>query len=102
MINWKTRIKSLGFWIGLAGVVVSPVLAYTGASLEDFTTWKSVGDAIYQALSNPYLFFSVVFAILGFLGVANDPNSKGLSDTARAMQYTEPVDNAKQSSEVKE
>ena len=90
MINWKVRMKNPTFWIGLAGVVVSPVLAYTGASLVDFTTWKSVGEAILETIKNPYLVGSIVFEALGFLGVTNDPTTAGLKDSAQALSYEKP------------
>lgn len=90
MINWKVRVKNPTFWIGLAGVVVSPVLAYTGASLADFTTWESVGEAIVETVKNPYLVGSIVFAVLGFLGVTNDPTTAGLKDSTQALGYKKP------------
>lgn len=89
-INWKTRIKHPAFWIGLAGVIVSPVLAYNGATLSDYTTWNSVGTAIVETVKNPYLIGSVVFAVLGFLGVTTDPTTKGISDSETALTYEEP------------
>lgn len=96
MLNIKTRIKNPVFWVGLFGVIASPVLAYTGADLSDFTTWDSVGTVIVETVKNPYLVGSIVCAVLGFLGVVNDPNSRGLADTARALTYEEPVANVKE------
>lgn len=90
MINWKVRVKNPAFWVGLAGVVVSPVLAYNGASLSDFTTWGSVGEAIVETVENPYLIGSILCAVLGFLGVSIDPTTSGLSDSKEAMQYNKP------------
>lgn len=90
MINWKVRVKNPTFWIGLAGVVVSPVLAYSGANLSDFTTWDSVGEAVVSTIKNPYLVGSIVFAVLGFLGVSADPTTSGISDSNEAMQYNKP------------
>lgn len=89
-INWNVRLKNPAFWLGLAGVAVSPVLAYTGASLADFTTWQSVGQAVVETLKNPYLVGSILFAVLGFLGVTTDPTTKGMADSERALTYTEP------------
>ena len=43
-INWKVRAKSPQFWIGMIGVVLSPVLAYLGIGFEDLTTWDSVAN----------------------------------------------------------
>ena len=89
-INWKTRIQHPAFWIGLAGVAVSPILAYNGATLADYTTWNSVGAAIVDTVKNPYLIGSVIFAVLGFLGVTTDPTTKGITDSETALTYDKP------------
>lgn len=96
MINLKTRIKNPVFWLGLAGTIASPILAYNGAVAADITTWGGLGDIIVSTLKNPYLLGSVVFAVLGFLGVVADPNTKGLSDSERALGYEEPAPNVKE------
>lgn len=90
MINWKTRIKHPVFWIGLLSVIASPVLAYNGATYADFTTWQSVADIIIGTVKNPYLVMSIVFAVLGFLGVTTDPNTAGIKDSSQALTYTGP------------
>lgn len=89
-INWKTRVKHPAFWVGLAGVVVSPILAYNGATLADYTTWEGVGATLVETIKNPYLVGSVIFAILGFLGVTTDPTTKGIPDSGTAMTYEKP------------
>ena len=33
-INWKVRVKSPQFWIGLVGVIASPILAYLGLGFD--------------------------------------------------------------------
>lgn len=90
MINWKTRIKHPAFWIGLLSVITSPVLAYYGAAYTDFTTWGSVIEIIVNTVKNPYLVGSIIFAVFGFFGVAVDPTTVGIKDSAQAMTYTEP------------
>lgn len=89
-INWKVRAKSPQFWIGLLGVIASPVLAYYGLSYADMTTWESVGSVIAQFLSNPFLLGTVAVAVLSFIGVLADPTTKGLGDSAQAMEYKNP------------
>lgn len=89
-INWKVRIKSPQFWVGLAGVVLSPVLAYLGLGFEDLTTWNSIGEVFTQFFSNPYLIGTVVMAVLSFIGVLTDPTTKGLKDSEQALTYKEP------------
>lgn len=89
-INWKVRVKSPQFWIGLIGVIASPVLAYLGIGAEDLTTWQSVGDVFAQFFTNPYLIGTVVMAALSFIGVLTDPTTKGVGDSEQALAYTVP------------
>ena len=89
-INWKTRVKHPAFWIGMAGVVLSPILAYNGMDYSSLTSWQSVGDLAIGFIKNPYLIGSTVMAVLGALGVAADPNTAGLGDSNLAMSYERP------------
>ena len=90
MINWKVRMQSPSWWLGMAGIVASPVLAYLGLAYSDLTTWLSVGSVFVQFVSNPYLIGTVIVAVLGAIGVTADPTTKGFGDSARAMTYTKP------------
>lgn len=89
-LNLKVRVKNPTFWIGLASVIASPILAYNGAQLSDFTTWGSVGHVIVETVKNPYLVGSIVSAVLGFIGVTVDPTTKGISDSETALTYDKP------------
>ncbi|MEA5002413.1 MAG: phage holin [Christensenella sp.] len=89
-INWKVRVKSPQFWIGILGVIASPVLAYYGLSYADMTTWESIGNILGQFFTNPFLIGTVVMAVLSFIGVLSDPTTKGLSDSEQAMEYKKP------------
>lgn len=89
-INWKVRIKNPWFWIGLAGVIFSPVLASMGIDAADLNSWESVLDMLKNFISNPYLIGSAVMAVLSFLGIAADPTTAGLSDSKRALTYKRP------------
>ena len=89
-INWKVRIKSPQFWIGILGVIASPVLAYYGLSYADMTTWESIGSVLAQFFTNPFLIGTVVMAVLSFIGVLTDPTTKGIKDSEQAMGYEEP------------
>lgn len=75
-INWKVRVKSPQFWIGLVGVIASPILAYLGLGFEDLTTWSSIGEVFAAFFSNPYLIGTVVMAVLSFIGVLTDRRPK--------------------------
>ena len=89
-INWKVRIKSPQFWIGILGVIASPVLAYYGLSYADMTTWESIGNVLAQFFTNPFLIGTVVMAVLSFIGVLTDPTTKGIKDSEQAMEYEKP------------
>lgn len=82
-IDWKERIKNPVFWIGLVGVIMSPILAYNGMSYEDLTTWAGLGELMYSFITNPFLVGSVVLAVAGLFGVAVDPSTPGLSDPSK-------------------
>lgn len=89
-INWKVRVKSPQFWVGLIGVIASPVLAYLGLGFEDLTSWKSVGEVFAAFFSNPYLIGTVIMAVLSFVGVLTDPTTKGVGDSQQALEYEKP------------
>lgn len=86
-INWKVRIKNPVFWTQVAVAIVAPILAGLGLQWEDMTTWAAFGDALVKAVMNPVI---VVSVIVSLWGIINDPTTKGLSDSAQAMTYTEP------------
>lgn len=81
-MNWKVRIKNKAFWLAVipaVALVAQAVAAVFGYTI-DLTTM--VGKL--QAVAN------AVFALLVILGIAVDPTTAGLGDSARAMQYEEP------------
>lgn len=88
-VNWKLRFKNPFFWMGLVGVILSPVLAAKGMTAEDLTTWDSVANALLAIVTNPHLLGSTLMGVLSFIGVTNDPTRKGLNDSENAMSYTE-------------
>ena len=90
MINWKVRTQSPQFWIGIVGVVASPILAYLGMSYTDITTWSTLGNIIVQFVTNPYLIGTVIVAVMSFLGVVTDPTTAGVGDSELAMTYDTP------------
>ena len=90
MINWKVRVKSVQFWIGLIGVIMSPILAYLNLSYSDLTTWESISDLFTAFFTNPFLIGTVAMAVLSFIGVITDPTTKGIEDSEQAMSYDKP------------
>lgn len=87
-INWKVRLQSPQFWIGLIGVIMSPILSYLGLTGSDLTSWGSVWDVIMSFVSNPYLISTVLMSVLAFVGIITDPTTKGIRDSEDALNYT--------------
>ena len=90
-INWKVRAKSPQFWLGVAGAIAAPVMAYMGVSAADFTTWKSIADAVASFVQNPYLIGVAVASVASVLGTLADPTTQGLGDSERALGYEKPA-----------
>ena len=93
-INWKVRAKSVQFWLGMFGVVMSPILAYFGLTYEDLTSWEMVGSVFMRFIQNPFLIGTVVVAVLGAIGVITDPTTSGLGDSANALNRIMPAPNS--------
>ncbi|MFU2205236.1 phage holin [Streptococcus pluranimalium] len=81
-INWKLRLKNKNFWLAAipaALLVIQAFAAIFGYTLE-------VDDFGAKLL----VFVNSVFAFATILGIVNDPTTTGVSDSSRAMSYTEP------------
>lgn len=87
MINWKVRIKNPIFWVQIAVAIVLPILAYLGLSWEDMTSWTALGGIFLEAVKNPVILASVIVSVWN---AVNDPTTKGLADSVRAMTYEKP------------
>ena len=85
-LNWKVRFKN-SVWLGsFLSLIVGFI--YNMLKLCDVTpviTQNLVMDIISQVLM-----------FLGLIGVVQDPTTAGLSDSNRAMTYTEPWDDNKE------
>ena len=81
-INWKVRILNKAFWLTLVpalALLLQTFLAVFGVKLE-------LGETIDKLL----VFINALFVVLVIVGVVNDPTTAGLSDSERALTYTEP------------
>ncbi len=79
-INWKIRLRSGPFWVGLISLVLTFI--YTVLSTFDVIPQidqKQIMDMIVMLLQ-----------IFSFVGVVTDPTTKGLSDSEQAMTYQKP------------
>ena len=86
-INWKVRFKNPLFYVQIVLSVLTPILAYSGLTATDLTTWAALGDVLGQALSNPYVLSLVVVSVYNALV---DPTTVGFGDSARALTYDTP------------
>ena len=86
-INLTVRFKNPQFWINLAVSVFGIILAYFGLNWQEMTTWGSIGHILIDSVKNPVVVFAVLACVWNAL---NDPTTKGLSDSAKALTYTEP------------
>lgn len=87
-INLKVRFRNPVFIIQIILAVLTPILAYAGLTAQDLTTWKTLGDLIIGAISNPYVLSLVALSVWNAL---NDPTTEGiLKDSDTAMTYEVP------------
>lgn len=81
-INWKVRLRNKTFWLSLIPAVlllVQVIAAVFGYTLD-------LGDLGNKLLA----VVNALFAVLSILGVVTDPTTKGVSDSAQAMNYDVP------------
>ena len=83
-INWQVRIRNKAFWLAIIPAVlllIQAVAAVFGYTL-DFTELNTKLLAVVEA----------AFVVLVILGIVNDPTTKGIADSKRALGYEEPHD----------
>lgn len=82
MVNWKVRFKNKTFWLSF----IPAVLLLVQVAAELFGVQLELGWLSDQLLK----VVNALFAVLMLLGVVNDPTTRGITDSARAMTYQEP------------
>ena len=83
MINWTVRIKNKNFWLAVIPAVlllIQAVAAVFGYTLD----LGEIGNKLIAVVN-------AVFGVLAILGIVNDPTTKGLSDSQRALRYHTPT-----------
>lgn len=93
MINLKVRFKNPVFIAQIVLSILLPILAYRSMSLQDVTTWATLGDLLIGALKNPYLLGTVAVSVFNAL---TDPTTEGISDSDLAMTYDKPKEKEKE------
>lgn len=92
IINLKVRLKNKSFWVSM----IPAVLLLIQVVLAPFGV-----DVTFGALSEQLLaIVNAVFVLLTILGVVNDPTIEGFHDSEKAMEYTSPCVNCKDSKKV--
>lgn len=87
MINLKVRFKNPVFIAQLVLAILTPILAYAGLTTQDLTTWRALGDLLVGAISNPYVLGLVIVSVWN---AVNDPTTKGVKDSDKALTYDKP------------
>ena len=88
-INWKVRLRNPVFWAQVAAAAVLPILAQLGLSWEDMDTWAALWEALTAAVKSPVILTAVAVSVWN---AVNDPTTRGLSDSPRALGYERPAD----------
>ncbi|MFD2444230.1 phage holin [Bacillus sp. CGMCC 1.16607] len=87
MINWKVRLKNKGWVMAFASqiiIMVQIILATLNSyGVVDFQITDQIKGEILTLINS-------AFIILSMLGVVQDPTTKGLGDSKRALDYEEP------------
>ena len=86
-INFKVRFKNPIFLAQLAMSILLPILSYMGLTVQDLTSWSLIGNALFEAIKNPYVLGLVAVSVWNAL---NDPTTKGVGDSENALGYTVP------------
>lgn len=86
-MNLKVRLKNPVFIAQIVLSILLPILTYRSMSLQDITTWETLGDLLIGAVQNPYLLGTVAVSIFNAL---TDPTTEGLGDSDLAMTYDKP------------
>lgn len=86
-INLKVRFKNPMFYVQIVLSVLTPILAYSGLTATDLTTWAKLGEVMVQAISNPYVLSLVIVSVYNAL---IDPTTKGFGDSENALTYETP------------
>lgn len=82
MINWKVRVKNKMFWMAIIPAIlllIQMVAKTFGIELN----LDTLGDNLLAVVN-------AVFGVLVILGIVTDPTTEGISDSQRALTYTEP------------
>lgn len=81
-INWEVRVRNKTFWVTLVPIVILLI-----SNVFELFGWSVDFTEIQEKILN---IISVIFLLLGVLGISNDPTTHGISDSEQALKYDEP------------
>lgn len=79
-VNWKVRFKN-SIWVAS---FLSLLISFVYSMLKIFDIVPTIPQGTLMDFVNEFL------KLLGLVGVLVDPTTAGLSDSERALKYTEP------------
>ena len=86
-MNLKVRFKNPVFIAQLILAILTPILAYAGLTVQDLTSWQTLGEILLGAIRNPYVLGLIVVSVWNAL---NDPTTAGVTDSTQALTYDKP------------
>jgi phi LC3 family holin len=87
MINYKVRLRNPIFIAQIILAILTPILAYAGLTMQDLTTWETLGKLLLEAIKNPYVLSLVIVSVFNAI---TDPTTSGIKDSENAMTYSYP------------
>lgn len=81
-INWKIRFSNKTFWV----TVIPAIALLVQAVLSVFDITVDFSTTVGKLL----VVVDTAFAVMIILGIVVDPTTVGISDSQRALEYTEP------------
>lgn len=81
-INWQVRFKNKAFWVALIPallVLIQVILKLFGIEWNTTELQGQLLDIV-----------NALFVVLSILGIVTDPTTEGVTDSASALEYTEP------------
>lgn len=79
-INWKVRLKSGSWWLGIISAIIVAVFAIL--NLFGIKTSVAVSDIMNAA--------TLILMIPAAIGIISDPTTKGVGDSSQALTYEAP------------
>ncbi|WP_335377789.1 phage holin [Bacillus sp. JJ1122] len=87
LINWSVRLRNKTWVIAFVSqIMIVTQMVLEGMKLLGWTSY-SLSD---QVQNNVLMLVNGIFIILSLLGIVQDPTTKGLKDSERAMTYKNP------------